>query len=91
MCFDRLEAWKDVQAGLTKVAEALDVNGKQNGDNLRVVTEKVSYADFATVAPLLCEKSIVSKQQFDTLKEWNGRRWSKVLDEIEKAGLLHVN
>ncbi|KAG6822008.1 hypothetical protein H0H92_015676, partial [Tricholoma furcatifolium] len=71
MCPDLEKGWKSVQEGLDKVAQALDVNGER--ENLRVIPGKTTvYADFVIVAPLLWAKSIVTEEEFNTLKTWNG-------------------
>ncbi|KAG6873392.1 hypothetical protein C0995_016202 [Termitomyces sp. Mi166 len=91
MCPDRPMAWKEVHAGLNKVAGALDANRKRNEAHLHVIPGKLSYADFALVAPLLWAKSIISDKEFDALKGWNEGRWGKILDEFQNAGLLRVD
>ncbi|KAG6848756.1 hypothetical protein H0H93_014355 [Arthromyces matolae] len=89
MCPDRSKAWKDVQDGLKKVADALDANGEGHGENLRAIPGTTSYADFALLGALLWAKSLVSEEEFKTLKSWNDGRWGKILEE--NANLLRVD
>ncbi|KAG6853436.1 hypothetical protein C0991_004436 [Blastosporella zonata] len=87
-CPDRAKAWINVQEALDKIASALDANG-EGGENLRVVPGKVTYADFALVAPFLWAQSILSEEEFNALKSWNGGRWGKILEQ--NAALLGVD
>ncbi|KAG6816660.1 hypothetical protein H0H87_004020, partial [Tephrocybe sp. NHM501043] len=81
MCPDRPKAWKEVQEGLDKVAQALDAKTEDGRENLRFIPGKVCYADFVLAASLLWAKSIVSKEELDALKSWNGGRWARVLEQ----------
>ncbi|RDB17692.1 Glutathione S-transferase-like protein ustS [Hypsizygus marmoreus] len=80
LCPDREKAWAGVKEGLDKVAAALDSNGEDDGANLRVVPGRETYADFVMLSLLLWAGAIVQRDEWDTLRSWNGGRWGRILD-----------
>ncbi|KAF8062328.1 hypothetical protein FPV67DRAFT_1508058 [Lyophyllum atratum] len=84
MCPDRPKVWKNVQEGLDSVAAALDANGVDGEQNLRVIPGRTSYADFSIMGVLLWAVAIVPNEESDPLEGWNDGRWGRILD-------LHAN
>ncbi|KAF5384408.1 hypothetical protein D9615_003257 [Tricholomella constricta] len=80
LCPDRKKAWKMVQEGLDHVAEALDENGVEEAQNLRVIPGRTSYADFMLLAPFLWAVALSPEEESEALKARNDGRWGKLLE-----------
>ncbi|KAF8577823.1 hypothetical protein K439DRAFT_1639376 [Ramaria rubella] len=90
LCPKGSEAWEtqfaNAKTALDKFAALHDKNGPEG--NLLVAGNEVTFSDFA-ILTLLDTVALVTPEEWEKVKTWNGGRWGKLKEHCSKWKVVH--